>query len=129
MDSHWTNDISLPARPVTFPAALLTPCAAPLSAGPADDVTLDKPSEAFEVTFDATSFDFVAVFEAACVASEVVEACRRAVRRMINRVCRSINPDVAADMKKTTFDCAKGTSNGKIDGVEFQASVEVWSFN
>ncbi len=92
---------------------MLTPSAAPLTADPAEEVTLDKPWEAFEVAFDAASFDFAAVFEAACVASAVVEACRRAVRRVTKRVCRSINPDVAVDMKKQPFACAKSIFKGK----------------
>ena len=53
---------------------LLTPCAAPLSAGLADEVTLDRPSEALDVAADAVSFPLAAVLEAACEASEVVEA-------------------------------------------------------
>lgn len=39
--------------------------AAPLSIGPADEVTLERPCEAFDDKLDAASFDFVAVFEAA----------------------------------------------------------------
>ena len=76
----------------------LTPCAAPLRAGPAEEVTLDKPSEAFDEAADAVSFPFAAVFEAACVASEVVEAWRRAERRATTRLCRSINREGADDM-------------------------------
>lgn len=60
-----------------------TRCAAPLIAGPAEDVTLDKPSEALEVAFEAVSLALEAVFEAASVAFEVVEAWRRADRRAI----------------------------------------------
>lgn len=77
---------------------LLTPCAAPLRAGPADEVTLDNPSEAFDDAADTVSFPFAAVFEAACVASEVVEAWRRAERRATTRLCRSINREGADDM-------------------------------
>ena len=77
---------------------LLTPCAAPLTAGPADEVTLDSPSEAFDDAADAVSFPFAAVFEAAWVASEVVEAWRRAERRATTRLCRSINREGADDM-------------------------------
>jgi hypothetical protein len=48
---------------------------------PADDVTLDKPSEALDVVCEAVSFTFVA-------ASEVVEACRTLFLRRRNRDCR-----------------------------------------
>lgn len=62
-----------------------------------DDVTLDSPSEAFEVTFAAESLALEAVFDAASVAFEVVEAWRRADRRAIRCVCRSI-VRIGADM-------------------------------
>lgn len=75
-----------------LPIALLTPCAAPLTAGPADEVTLERPCEAFEVAFEAVSLDFVAV----SLAASVVEACRLVVWRAIKRVCRSIMRDGAA---------------------------------
>lgn len=96
--------MSLPARPVTPSAALLTPSAAPLRAAPPDDVTLDRPCEAFEVVLDTTSFDFAAVLEAACEASAAVEACRRAVRRAMNLVCRSMSRTPIVDMKKRTVE-------------------------
>lgn len=48
---------------------------------PADEATLDKPSEALEVVWEAVSFAFVA-------ASEVVEACLRLFLRRRNRDCR-----------------------------------------
>lgn len=91
-DSHCTKDIILPVRPPMLPIALLTPCAAPLTAGPADEVTLERPCEAFEVAFEAVSLDFVAV----SLAASVVEACRLVVWRAIKRVCRSIMRDGAA---------------------------------
>ena len=58
--------------------AFRVPEAAPLTILPADEVTLDKPSEAFDEVADAVSFAFVA-------ASEVVEACLRLFLRMRNR--------------------------------------------
>ena len=67
-------------------------------AGPADEVTLESPDDACDVAFEATSLPFSAVFEAACVASEVVEACRRQVRRATTRLCRSISRDDADDI-------------------------------
>ena len=79
--SHSTNDTNLPVRPPILPKAWPTPWAAPLIAGPADDVTLESPCEAFDVILDAASLDFVAVLEAASAACEVVEAWRWALRR------------------------------------------------
>ena len=55
--------------------ALLTLCAALFKAGPADEVTLERPCEAFDVAFEAVSLDFVAV----SLAASVVEACRLVV--------------------------------------------------
>lgn len=75
-----------------LPIALLTLCAAPLTAGPADEVTLERPCEAFVVAFEADSVDFTAV----SLAASVVEACRLVVWRATKRVCRSIMRDCAA---------------------------------
>lgn len=55
-------------------------------AGPADDVTFDRPSEAFDVADAAASFDFAV---ACAAASDVDEACLIAVRRKRNCDCRS----------------------------------------
>lgn len=63
--------MSLPVLPPTLLNAFPTPCAAPLIAGPADDVTLDRPCEALDVTEDAVSCALDAAFEAA---SDVDEA-------------------------------------------------------
>lgn len=68
--------MNLPVRPPILLRAPFTRCAAPLKAGPAEEVTLERPSEAFEVILEAISFDLAAVFEAACTVSEVVEAYR-----------------------------------------------------
>lgn len=62
------KEISLPVRPPIPPSALETFCAAPLRAGPAVDVTLDRPCEALEVALDAASLDLLAVLAAASVA-------------------------------------------------------------
>lgn len=91
-DLHCTKDIILPVRPPMLPIALLTLCAAPLTAGPADEVTLERPCEAFEVALEAVSLDFAA----ASWAASVVEACRLVVWRAMKRVCRSIRRDGAA---------------------------------
>jgi len=47
-DSHSTKDMSLPVRPPILLTALLTPYAARLRADPPDEVTLERPSEAFD---------------------------------------------------------------------------------
>lgn len=77
-----------------------TLCAAPLSTGPADEVTLERPCEALEVASEAVSLDFVAALEATCAASDVVEACRRVLFRAMKRGCRSISRDTGMDMTK-----------------------------
>ena len=97
-NSHSTKEMSLPARP-PIPAILFwTPCMAPLTAGPAAEVTLDRPCEALEATLEAESFDLAAALEA----TSAVEACRRACWRAKSRVCRSTRRDVAgADIKES----------------------------
>ena len=92
------NLIILPVLPPIFPKTLLTRCAAPLNAGPADEVTLDRPCDAFDVTFEAESFALVAVLDTASAAWDVVEACRRAIRRVTRRVCLRNVRDTAVDM-------------------------------
>lgn len=94
--------MSLPVRPPTLLRTLFTLCAAPLKAGPAEEVTLERPSEAFEFMFEAASFDLVVAFEADCAASEVVEACRKGFDRATKRECRSIRRNVGVDMKRVT---------------------------
>lgn len=47
--SRSMKAIKRPVRPPIFPKALPKPLAAPLIAGPAADVTLDRPSEAFDL--------------------------------------------------------------------------------
>ena len=81
---HSTKDMSLPVRPPIPLKALLALEAALLTAGPAEEVTLDRPSEALEVALVATSFDC----EAALAAVSVVEAYLRPVWRVQNRLCR-----------------------------------------
>ena len=75
-----------------LPIALLTPCAAPLTAGPADEVTLERPCEVFEEAFETASLDLTVV----SLAASVVDACRLVVWRTTKRVCRSIIRDGAA---------------------------------
>ena len=91
--AHSTKDISFPVLPPIFPNCLLSPCAAPLTAGPAEEVTLERPCEAFDCALEAVSFDL----EAALEAIPWVEACLRGVWRPTSRVCRSIKRGVTAD--------------------------------
>jgi hypothetical protein len=99
-NSHSTPRINLPIRPVAFAAVLLAVSAALFAADPADEVTLDRPSEALDVTFDAVSFAFEAALEAVSVAFSVVEAYRRVVWRTTNCVGRRrrMRDDIEADM-------------------------------
>ena len=100
--SHLPKAMSLPVRPPTLLRTSFTLCAAPLKAGPAEEVTLERPSEALEVIFEAASFDLAVVFEAACAASEVVEACRKVFDRVTKRVCRSIKRNAGVDMGRAS---------------------------
>ena len=75
-----------------------TLCAAPLSTGPAEEVTFERPCVALEVTLEAVSFDFEAALEAACATSDVVEACRKVIFGAMRRGCRSISRDADGDM-------------------------------
>lgn len=60
--------MSLPVLPPTLPRAVRALVAALAIAGPAELVTLERPSEAFEIEEEAVSFAFAAV-------SLAVEAC------------------------------------------------------
>ena len=91
--AHSANDINLPVLPPIRPSTLLALCATPLIAGPADDVTFESPSEAFDWIFDADSL----VFEVALEATSCVEAFLRGACRPKSRVCRSIKRGVAVD--------------------------------
>ena len=73
--------MTLPVLPPIRPRALPTPRAAPLIAGPADDVTLERPSDAFDDAVDAAVEAFVAPSAAMFAAVEVVELFRRLGRR------------------------------------------------
>lgn len=91
--------INRPVRPPIFPRALEALLAAPLIAGPAAEVTLDRPSEAFDRYSAAVSDAFDAVFFAASVALAVVDSQRLAVRAVnFVDVCRSIARDADNDM-------------------------------
>ena len=103
--------MSLPVRPPIFPRALLTPCPALLRAGPADEVTRERPSDAFDVALEAVSFDLVAVVEAASAAWEVVEACRG---RPAIRSCRSVNRVAVADIWSGGLCCASREKSNRM---------------
>lgn len=75
-----------PAGPPIFLSALPIFCAAFAMTGPAVEVTLDKPSEAFDAVDDAAS----RVLFAAC---DEEELWRIAVLRVRNRDCRSTARD------------------------------------
>lgn len=105
------NPMRRPVLPPTRPRAFPTLFAAPLIAGPADDVTLDRPSEAFDLyspavceVFEAASFTapeaFEAVSFAASVALAVVDSNRRAVRPVNREDCRSMAREADIDMIK-----------------------------
>jgi len=86
-NSHSTNPINLPVLPPIFPSVLLIPEPTLLIAEPAEEVTLDKPSDALEVALEAVSLAFEAVSDAACVARSVVEAWRRVLCRTTRCGC------------------------------------------
>lgn len=55
----------------------------------ADEETLDKPSDAFDVAFEALSLAFEAVEEAVLAASDVVDALRTGTRPNVRRAGRN----------------------------------------
>ena len=57
---HWTAAISLPVRPPTLLSELESAGPALLNAELAEDVTLVRPSDAFEVAFEALSLALAA---------------------------------------------------------------------
>lgn len=78
MDS--TNDTSRAVRPPTRRSVLPAPRAIPPKAGPAELVTLDKPSAALDVADEAASAAFDAPADAAFAACDVVELSRAECR-------------------------------------------------
>ena len=80
--SHWIKEIRRPVRP---PTLFTTPeIAVPvrLNVELAEDVTRERPAEAFEVALAAPSLAFEAPEETVSV---VEEACLTGVRRIVNR--------------------------------------------
>ena len=93
-DIHSTNEMSLPVLPPTLPKALRAFDAAFAIAGPAELVTLERPSEAFEMEAEAVSFAFAAV-------SLAVEACLNCPLKNC-RLCRRATLEATvADMNAT----------------------------
>jgi hypothetical protein len=72
--------IKRPVLPPTLPSAFPSPLAAPLIAGPAEDDTLERPSEAFDLYSAAVCEALEAVSFAASAPFDVVDSNRRAVR-------------------------------------------------
>lgn len=81
---HSTKETILPVRPPTLFNAPPIPCTAPATAGPATEVTLARPSDAFAAASLALAAD-----------SAVVEACLNAGRRTNARDCRRSRRDGA----------------------------------
>lgn len=102
-----------PVLPPTFLSALPAPWRAPEIAGPADDVTFDRPSDAFDVADAATSFDFAV---ACAAASDVDEACLTAVRRKRNcdcrRAVRAAGAGIVGDFRQKGNDQGRGIMKG-----------------
>lgn len=97
--------MNFPVRPPIFPRALPTPLAAPAIAGPADEATLESPSEAFDWKLAAASEALDDAFEAASFAASValleVDSNRRAVVRPASFVdCRKAARETDSDMMK-----------------------------
>jgi hypothetical protein len=96
--------INLPVLPPIFPRVFPRLLAAPLIAGPADDVTFDRPSEAFDWNFEAVSDAFDAVSFAASVALPVVDDSNRRATLLGSLVdCRATARDKAIDMVRGIY--------------------------
>ena len=76
---HSTAWIKRPVLPPILPSVELTPLAAPLSAGPAAEVTRVRPSEALLWMLETGDLAVDVASEAASVAFCVVDALRRHV--------------------------------------------------
>lgn len=92
---HSTKEMTFPVLPPTFFKAPPRPWAAFVRAGPADEVTRERPSEAFEAAEEALSLALEA-------ASEEEEACLTAVLRVKNCDCRRTARDAVAGMTEAT---------------------------
>jgi hypothetical protein len=91
--------INRPVRPPIFPRAFPTPLAAPLRAGPAAEVTFERPSEALLLYSPAVCEALEAVSLAVSVAFEAVDSNLAVVRPMGSLVeRRKTARDTAKDM-------------------------------
>lgn len=91
--------IKRPVLPPILPNALPTRLAAPLIAGPAEEVTLDRPSDALLLYSEAVSEAFDAVSFAAPVALLAVDSNRRPAGSFVER--RRTARDTAKDIVET----------------------------
>lgn len=95
-DVRSTKPTNLPVRPPTLPSALAAPfaaLAAPASAGPAAEVTRDRPWAALDWTFWAASLVASAAFFACAEAASVLWKRRAAKRRFCLRRGRATTAD------------------------------------
>ena len=88
---HSTKEMSLPVRPPTFLRAFPALLAAFEIPDPAELVTFDRPSEAFEMLAEAVSFAFAAV-------SAAVEACRNCALKSCRDCRRTSLEAIVVDM-------------------------------
>jgi hypothetical protein len=98
--SRSTNATNRPVLPPIFPSAEPTPLTAPLKAGPAELVTLLRPSLAFDWNPFAVSVALDALSFAASAALDVVDSNLRAVRPGSLVVCRRAARDMLNDMMR-----------------------------
>ena len=98
---HCIAFMSRPVRPPILPSELDRAGPVLLRAELAEVVTLDKPSEAFELAPETFSFALEADEDTAFAASEVVEACRTGVLRRARREGHDASRTVVADMLYT----------------------------
>lgn len=90
--------MNFPVLPPTFPKAFPRFLAAPVITGPADEVTRERPSLAFDWKSDAFSDAFEVVSFAASVALEEVDSNLRAARPGSLVDCRSTEREICSDI-------------------------------
>jgi cell pole-organizing protein PopZ len=94
--------MSFPVLPPIFEREFPRPLTAPLTAGPAVEVTRDSPSEAFDLYSEAVCEALEAVSFAASVALAVVDSNLRADRPESLVDCRRTLREMANDMLRST---------------------------
>ena len=117
--SHSTKEMTRPVRPPTLLSAFLAVDPALDKADPPELVTLDRPSDAFDVIFEVASLAFEAVSAAVSFAllavSAAVEACLTFCRRRRNRDWRSNALEAGAvDMAHCSADGLSCEANGVV---------------